>query len=381
VEAKIEKNKLKDVLSRVGGAINKSSTLPVLECVKLEFENDKLSAYSSDLDMWAFAKCKAETKERVVAVANATVLMNVVSELASDKNIDEMLTISVNEGVMGLTVGKFKASMPLIDEKEYPEAKNLLSNEGFEEISRKEIQATIKKISIATAKGNDSALAGIAFEKQSEHIRVVATDGHILLLNRIHRPEGVKVEVKGDAVENTIVIPVAAKKIVDKMEGDVLRMFRGKGEESSMFGVYAQNVGMTCRSIDTQYPPIDSVIPEEKAFTMSVEVDRKEVLDTVHRAMVLSGDNFLMRFKIKNGKCSVSSKSAAGEADVSFEYKSNDSGEILIGFNGKLVTNVLSFIDTDKVIWKFTNPTAASMISPVPENGRIALIMPVQLTD
>jgi len=141
---------------------------------------------------------------------------------------------------------------------------------------------------------------------------------------------------------------------------------------------------MVCRLIDERYPDYDNVIPSDN--TNLVTLSKSEILGSLKRISIYANKTTnQVRLKITGSEILMSAE------DLDFSNEANeriscehDGEDIEIGFNAKFLIELLSNVDSDKVILKLSEPNKAGLIIPdnVDENEEITmLVMPVMLND
>ncbi len=133
--------------------------------------------------------------------------------------------------------------------------------------------------------------------------------------------------------------------------------------------------------IDANYPNYNAVIPQSNPFYM--EVNRKELL--THISVNMAAANKVtnqVTFSLNgNVKLSCQDIDFSLESKSQFDYiKSNfdHNKDILIAFNGKLLTEILK-VSTNKTIkLSLSTPTRAAIVSDTNSND-ISLLMPLMV--
>jgi DNA polymerase III subunit beta len=136
------------------------------------------------------------------------------------------------------------------------------------------------------------------------------------------------------------------------------------------------------RLIDERYPNYESVIPSENDKVMMI--DRESLISSLRRvALYASATTHQVRFDVKKNALTVMAQDIdfGGEAKelLPCEY-SHDVLEI--GFNSNYLIDILTHLDSEKIIFKFSTPTRAGLVSPATQQESesvIMLVMPVRL--
>jgi len=239
------------------------------------------------------------------------------------------------------------------------------------EMLRRLIQRTIFSVSVDELR---PAMTGVLVQLSSKELRAVATDGHRLV--RITYNGLTQTKSKKDV---SVIIPAKALNLVSKsIEGgeSTLQM------DATHVQFTSGNTTLTSRLIEENYPNYESVIPldNEKSLT----VNRDLLLASVRRVALYSNmTTRQVRFSLKKNEIRVAAEDIdfGGEAKekVACEYKDE---ELEIGFNSAYVIDMLSHLDADEIVFKFSSPVRAAIVSPSKQREHedmLMLVMPMRL--
>jgi DNA polymerase-3 subunit beta len=365
---------LQKALTAVNGAVPSKSTLPILECVLFEKEEGALRLAATDLEVSIVQRlhvqfesngAPAEATERIAVPAKR--LLDTLRALP-----DLPITFASDaEFQVELTTDQGRYKMVGYDGADYPALPSL---EGEREIETQGglVKRAISKTGFAVSKDAlRPAMMGIYFQVRPEHSRVVATDGHRL----------VKLVLDGLTAEEPLdfVVPEKALNLTAKVAGDDACTIRvGGGYVGFDFGD-AQVMG---RMIDEQYPNYEAVIPVENDKRLTVS--RDALLNAVRRvALYSSSMTHQIRLKLEPNQLTISAEDIerASEAKerVLCEY---EGPEMEIGFNSVYLTEVLSNVGGEDVVFEFSSPNRAGVVTPAEQadgEDMLMLIMPVML--
>ncbi len=365
---------LQKALTAVNGAVPNKSTLPILECVLFEKEDGTLRLAATDLEISIVQRLNVQfesngaaegTAERIAVPAKRLLdtlraLPDLPITFASDADFQVELTTDQ---------GRYK--MVGFDGADYPALPSL---EGEREIETDGglVKRAISKTGFAVSRDAlRPAMMGIYFQIRPEHSRVVATDGHRL----------VKLILDAMTAEEPLdfVVPEKALSLTARVAGDEACTIRvGGGYVGFDFG----DVQVMGRMIDEAYPNYEAVIPVENDKRLSVS--RDALLAAVRRvALYSSSMTHQIRLKMEPNQLTVSAEDIerASEAKerVLCEY---DGPEMEIGFNSVYLTEVLSNVGGEDVVFEFSSPNRAGVVTPAQQadgEDMLMLIMPVML--
>lgn len=359
-------------LSTVNGAVPSKSTLPILECVLFEREEDTLRIAATDLEISivqrlpvSFEQNGTDAKQRIAVPARR--LLDTLRALP-----DLSVTVATDaEFNIELTTDQGRYKMVGFDGGDYPALPSL---DGAQAITAEGalVKHAIDKTGFAASKDAlRPAMMGVLFQVRPENATIVATDGHRL----------VKLVADGITAEQPVdvIVPAGALALAGKAASEGTCTIRiASGYVGFDFGD-TQVIG---RLIEEQYPNYEAVIPVENEKRLTV--GRDAMLAAVRRvALYSSSMTHQIRLALGADALTVSAEDIerASEAKerVLCDY---DAEPMEIGFNSQYLQEVLSNVDGEDVVFEFSSPNRAGVVSPADgAEGEelLMLIMPVML--
>jgi DNA polymerase-3 subunit beta len=358
------------VLGNVGGVIPTRSTLPILENFLFDLKKNKLSITATDLEISMTVSLDVQGINDGIVAIPAKRLFETVRSLP---NVDLTFTAEPenNRVAMVTQSGEYKLAGESSDN--YP------STPTFQHTDELEFQNDLirrligKSIFAVSADELRPAMMGILFQISKKEIRTVATDGHRLvrLINTKFQP---------NKIERELVIPAKALNLVLKSVDEATTKL-SLSEGHAMFSFNA--TVLITRLIEEKYPNYESVIPLDN--NKSLMVDRNQLLSSVRRtSLYASSTTHQVRLSLKKNSVTVSAEDVdfGSEARETLTCEYTDD-PMEIGFNSMYIIDVLSHIDTDEVVFKFSSPTRACIVQPATQQDGedlLMLIMPVRLS-
>jgi len=364
---------LLEALNTVNRAVPSKSTMPILECILFEREKDTLRLSATDLEISIVQTVPVQfetngTPESMPIAVPAQRLLETLRALP-----DLPIEFSAN-GDFAIRMETDQGHYKMVghDGEDYPELPDL---EGQHEITVEGglLGRAIDKTAFAVSQDAlRPAMMGVYFQMDEEETRVVATDGHRLV--RLDLPE-----LQTDASVDFIVPEKATKlagRIVD--DDEVCTMRVDEGHVSFEF----ENAHVFARLIDETYPNYEAVIPDEN--DRNLVVDREDMLNAVKRVGLYSSSmTNQIRLDIAAEAVTISAedveRSSEAEETIHCDY---DSEEMEIGFNSEYLTEVLSNVDCEEVVFELSSPNRAGIVLPrqqAEDEDILMLIMPVML--
>ena len=361
-------------LTTVAGAVPNKSTLPILESILFERDEDALVLAATDLEISivmrvpvAFQSNGTEGKDRVAVPAKRLLdtlraLPDLPVTFMSDGEFNvEMTTDQGRYKMVGHDGGDYPA-LPSLDDAQAVETTAAL------------IKRAIDKTSFAVSKdAHRPAMMGVFFQMHPEHTRAVATDGHRLVKLQM---DGVTADPALEFVAPEKAISLAARAISADDQACTLRV--GGGYVEFDFG----DTKVVGRMIDEQYPNYEAVIPMENDRRLTVS--RDALLAAVRRvALYSSSMTHQIRLALQPDELTISAEDIERASEAKERVLCEYSAEPMeIGFNSDYLAQVLQNADADDIVFEFSSPNRAGVVTPAsqPEGEEmLMLIMPVML--
>jgi len=366
----VSSSQLLKQLQVLGGVINSSNTLPILDNFLFELNQNELKISASDLETTMSTIIDVESESEGSAAISARLLLDTLKTFPNQPltfKTEENNTIEISS-----SYGKY--DMAYFNGNEFPKAVSIESPSST--VIPGEVLATAISKTIFAA-GNDDlrpVMSGVFFQFSSDSLTFVATDAHKLVKYS-----------RTDIVANE-----AAEFIMPKKPLNLLKGILG-GTESDVTIEYNDsnakftfdNVVLVCRLIDGKYPNYEAVIPKENPNKLTLE--RGTFLNSVKRVSIFSSKTtHQIRLKMAGTELNISAEdidySNKAEERLVCEYQGDD---MQIGFNSRFLTEMLSNLNSNEVLIEMSLPNRAGILTPIDgvEEGEFItmLVMPVML--
>ena len=290
----VSSNYLLKQLQILGGVINNSNTLPILDNFLFELKEDQLKVSASDLETTMSAKLKVESDSEGKIAVPAKLLLDTLKTFP-----EQPLTFVVEENnTIELSSNHGKYALAYANADEFPNPVEL------EEPNSTVIEADILAQAISKtifASGNDDlrpVMSGVFFQFSDDGLTFVATDAHKL--------------VKYSREDITANQP--AEFIMPKKPLNLLKAILAGGESEVLIEYNESNAKFTfddtqliCRLIDGKYPNYEAVIPKENPNKLTIE--RNQFLSSVRRVSIFSNKTtHQVRLKIAGAELNISAE-------------------------------------------------------------------------
>ncbi|MCH7525331.1 MAG: DNA polymerase III subunit beta [Bacteroidetes bacterium] len=359
-------------LQVLGGVINNSNTLPILDNFLFELDNSSLTISASDLETTMSSTIDVESDNNGSVAIPAKLLLDILKTFP-----EQPLTFTIEENnTVEISSNQGKYALAYVDGEEFPKSV-ALENPSSTTLSGDILATAISKTIFAA--GNDDlrpVMSGVFFQFSTESLTFVATDAHKL----------VKYTRKDVSASETaeFIMPKKPlnllKGILAGIDGNVTIEYNDTNAKFTF-----DNSVLICRLIDGKYPNYEAVIPKENPNKLVI--DRSQFLNSVRRVSIFSNKTtHQIRLKIAGAELNVSAEdidySNKAEERLTCDYQGDD---MQIGFNSRFLSEMLSNLNANEVQLEMSLPNRAGILTPIDglEEGEhiTMLVMPVMLNN
>ena len=361
-------------LNSISGVITSNPVVPILENVLFEIEGGNLLITASDLQTSVMVELQVESKENGSVAIPAKILIETLKNLP-----EQPVTFSIDDQNYNIEINSDNGRYKLAGENsaDFPKVPGV--NDGYSsDINSEILNSAISNTIFSTSTDElRPAMTGVFFKLSSTGCTFVSTDGHRLV-------KYIRTDIKGDEVDHDMILPRKSLNLLKSIlptdkSSDIKLDFNASNAYFSF-----ENIKMVCRLIDERYPDYDNVIPSDNSNT--VTITKSELLGSLKRISIYANKTTnQVRFKISGSEILISAE------DLDFSNEANeriscehDGDDIEIGFNAKFLIEMLSNIESEKVMLKLSEPNRAGLLIPedINDNEDITmLVMPVMLND
>lgn len=369
------KPQLLEIINTVQRAISPKTSLPILECIKIDANGDGHVVFTGnniDLCIEYNTECLV-TEGGTISIASK-MFGEIVRRLPEGD-----VTISVNPSnyITKIKSGSSEFNIQGISPDEFPAAPILDENFRFT-FSQSDLKKVIRKtISfVAQNEGKKPVLTGSLFEIKNNYLSVVSSDGHRLAV--------VKEEIKDKVNDRKFVVPgITLRELLKILKDDDEPVTIIVSERNILFdfGYYQ----VYSRLLDGEFLKYESIV--SVVNTIKVVAEKRYIVDSLERALLLINDDISsksenkvpVRFNMAYDKIDVSCITGKGQVNDTVNVEL-EGGELLIGFNCRFLLDALSACDEEKIKMEFSAPTSGCFIkSTTGDDNFVYMILPVRL--
>lgn len=363
------RKELLDAVQLAGApATGRQTTLPMLQSLLVEADNDRIRLVGCDGEMWVERTIPSVVTETGALTLNARLLNEILGRLPDgDIHIEQANSSSVR-----MSLGSTDFRMVTGHQAEdFPEVPGVAA-EAQLTMNFGEFCKLIDSVEFAVAPETQGRpiLTGVLLSYDGEVLRAVATDTHRLAVCAKKLPG------LGNAVE--VVVPLRALSVIKRLpistESELTLTI---GERRLI--VATDGARVVAQLLEGTFPPYQRVIPQET--TRQWIMDREELLAAIRRELILAReDSNRIILRSEGDTVYLTAKSIGlgeGKDEVSVVKEGDD---IEIAFNGKYLLDALEVIATPSAVLEMTERDRAAVLKPSEgEPSFLCVIMPMAM--
>ena len=366
-----EKEKLQKGLSAVVRGVPTRTTMPILEGILIQTNNNELKLTTYDLELGIEYIIDCEVKEEGNTVVNAMMFSEIIRKLP-----DTEISIEVNENkllVIECEGSLYKLST--MEPEEFPELPKIEVENSIQTdqtVLKNMIRKTIFAVSIEE---NRPIFTGCLFEVVNNSLNVVAVDGF--------RMAWFKQDLENATSDFKAVIPGKTLNEVNKIILDSFDSIKiGVSKNQAIFEM--ENCKIVTRVLDGEFLNYANVIPKE--WDTRIRVNKNILQSCFERISLISSSSvekekkYPVKVTVDIGKLTISCANQTGDAKEEI-YVSTEGKNIEAGFNPKYFLDALKVIDDEEVYVHFGSSISPCIIRPVDEGDYVYMILPIRLKD
>lgn len=366
MKLKCSKTSLYEAIVNVSKAVSERSALPSLEGIKFKLDNSNLELTGYDLEIGIRTTIYVVSNDHGEFIVNARLLAEMIRKMPED---DVFIEVSENYQVT-VSSGVTTYNLSAVSSEDYPE---LPEKNDSDEISvsqpvlKNMINQTIFAVAVTDMK---PILKGELFEIENGMFTLVAIDGYRLAV----RQEPIKYDGNIKFVVSARTLSEVSKLLNDNDEDKCNIFVSSKHIIFEINGYFVYS-----RLLEGEFHPYKSAIPN--TFTTEVIVDRKQLIETLERALLLINERnpSPVRCYFENGIIKVKCSTSVGK--ISDEISADMAGPVIeIGFKCKYFLDPLKVINEDKVKLQMSGSLLPMKIVPCDDDNYTFLVLPVRLS-
>ncbi len=366
----VNTNQLLNKLLGVSGTIVSKPVIPILDHFLFDIKDGKLTITATDLETSMSTSLDVQSDEDIRMAVPSKMCIEMLKALP---NQPVTFTLQADTNIIELKseFGRYKLIGQNADD--FPRIPEATSDNSFNMASGALSSSIVQTI---FASGNDElrlSLTGVYVQLYKDNVVFVATDA-----NRLVKIE--RTDVK-PGVEASFILPKKALNLLKSSLPQDDSECHVDFNDSNAFFTFG-DVRLICRLIDERYPDYRAVIPTENPNKLTV--NRTDFLNSVKRISIFGNKSTnQINIKITGSELTISAEDIDMSNEAVERLGCDFAGEDMeIGFNSKLLIELLQNINTPDIIIELSTPNRAGIILPnqnIDDEHLLMLIMPMMI--
>ena len=360
----LSKQDFLELIQKTQSIVEKRATYPVLQNVKIDAFDDRVSIVATDMEVGLRDIAQASVMEPGSITVSARKLFEVLKELG-----DEIVRFEVSENSwIRIECGSAVFKLVGTPDADFPRLLEV-KEDGLVEVDAELLEnLSNKSVYAASTDPNKHIYRGVLMKVNGGLIHMVSTDGH--------RLAKVSVTCEHTIPDMEILIPRKGVQELQRMISSGAEKIK-MGIEQNHLVFRLNNQTTIIRLIDAQFPDFEKVIPRQNAF--NIRIDRSQFFDICRRVALFSDiKTHTIIIGLENGVLDVKGSTPEyGEArdEIPVQYE----GEPLkLNFNVTYILEMLRVFECQEMFMRF-NEGGPVIFEPVEKEkvDYLALIMPM----
>jgi DNA polymerase-3 subunit beta len=361
-------------LQNINGVVATNPIVPILENFLFRIEDGNLTVTASDLQTTMTTQIPVEASENGAIAIPAKLLLDTLRSLP-----EQPVTINIDTETFGTEIltdnGRYKLSGENpIDFPKLPTVSKTMSVDMMSDVLLGAINNTVFATSTDDLR---PAMTGVYLQLSDDNATFVATDGHRLIR---YRRTDLGSGPSSVSASTSLIIPRKALQLLKASlpEGVPVVAEFSQANASFTFGP----TQLICRLIDERFPDYENAIPTNNPNVMTI--GRTDLLNSLKRIMIYANrTTHQIRLSLKANSLTISAEDLDYSNEANEKLLCDYDGDAMeIGFNAKLMAEVLSNLSAKMITLEMSAPNRAGLLIPADKEDNediLMLVMPVML--
>lgn len=361
-----DKSNLAYGVQMVQRAVSTKNTMPILEGILLEAQNNQITFKATNLELGIICSVSAQVLEPGSIVLPAKYFGELVKRLP---DISIIIETNANHSAT-ITYGESTITISGYDSEEFPVLPEITNKQTIN-LPADLFKNMVKQVSIAISKDEARPIFnGILTEISNNGLKLVATDTHRLAYR-----------------SNTFKTKLQLKEIIPgKTLVEVSKLLDPNNPVSICFDqnqvlFQTTNVSIISRIIEGQFPDYTQVIPS--SYSTNIRLETRAFLNSLERASLLVRDSAQDKANVikisTSGNYLIINSNAPDVGKIHEKIPAHIEGEeIKISFNSRYLIDALKVIEDEEVYLQLTGSLSPGVIKPVSQDNYLYLILPIR---
>lgn len=365
------KKDLNDALNAVSRAVAVKPQIPVTAGVYMKAEGSSLELQANNFSLGIVSKIPVNTEEPGEIVVAGKFFLEIIRKLSGDNVI---ISYQPGESVVSIQSESSAFTLLAMNANDFPKVRTQDVINSFK-IKTATFKNLIRKTAFSTASDEDRPIfTGCCLEINGNSVTMAATNTHRLAIMKEHIPENLG--------EMRFIIPATTLRELARIaDASTPDSFVNVDCSNKNIAFTFDNVFMTSRLIEGQFPPYERVVPASSDIFATMKIS--EISAAVDRVAIISNENEhnTIRFIFSHDGIEISATSPEAGKAVEHIDAQIEGGDLDISFNVKYISEVLKILDAEECKFAMTKPLAPIDVREVGNDDFIYVVTPVRTSN
>ncbi len=353
---------LSEAVLKVSKACAVRTTVPVMECIKMEAYGEEVTLLATDGELSISKTIKAEIFEEGEVCVPGKLFADFLGKLSTEE-----VTVATAERGLEIRYRDAATCLQTLPAEEFPRL-NLGIGERSVAMKQGELKRIVAKTVFCCAVDDSRPILKGCLMVFGDRLEAVALDGYRLAL--------AYADIVSKSEESRVICPARTLVEISRMltqDEEEITLYTGGG----MLLVRTDDMTLLSRLYNGEFIRKENVIP--RSYTTIVTVNRDELISSVERAAVLirTDKNNLITLDVSGGLVKISSVSDFGNVFETVSAKT-EGVDTVISMNAKFLLDALKALDEEEATISFNGPISPFILQNAEEKEGLYLILPVR---
>lgn len=358
MRVRIHTPELLEAVGLVAGVIPSNPPRPILNCLHITAEKDRVRVQGTDLDCGLSILVSGVEVDRPGAIA---IESGKFHALLREIQGAETLLDAAGNGLLQMQSGssEFKVPTDVVDEFPVMEFK---TSAGTLSLDREPFLATLRRVAIAAARdATRYQMHAVLFDCGPEALHLVSTDGKRMAIGDLpfeRQPSGV-------APGAQYIIPLKSVDLLTKVLSIEMADAISLHFDSTELTYVSDRMSLMSRLVDGRYPPYERAIPV--GWTHTIEFPSPELQSALRQAALMTTkDTNSVQFQFHGNQLVLSTNVATvGESRIELQVNvvEGSGDEFSITFNPYYMLDLIKAVDRPVLRGHFRDAKTAGLFS------------------
>ncbi|CDQ41939.1 DNA polymerase III subunit beta [Virgibacillus salexigens] len=375
VEVQIKKDVMQNIIKRVERSKEKKGVVPIKQGIYLHFGEDQITAraLNNDYSTQVIVKKTKDNYTFLEGASGGAVFMDPKLSSMVNSMPRKNIKLSIHASNAVISAGRTSFELKTLDSLEFPQFMDNIEGPEVKLHSDVLKRMYVKTTFAASTLETRPALTGVQHKVKDKRFSLAATDSYRLAT--------ITQELDEEVEEINTVIPAPALSEIQKQLDDSVSQVSIRFSKSSVAYSFDNGTTIISRVIDSPYPDISKLIPDQ--FTTEIQFRVDEIRELVKRAMLVDQENsvqLLVKAEALQARfISRESEKAGFVEDIS--PTEGEGKDVKLGLNIRYLLDTLNHHSPNSLIkMQFVSNSRPIIIRLVDgDQDNLDLVLPVKL--